>query len=162
MENSLPRNGKEGFIFGSIICSLTCIVMGTLNISINMGGLTKEVFLISLKAFPIIFVIAMLIEEMLVGRIAKKLVEKFTDENDSFNAVIMFRIFFTVMAMSIIMTIVGGILSGGIRIQIINEFIKAWPRNFCIAFLLELCVVQPFARKIMRVMHSKEITPLIM
>ena len=156
MNRSLPRNGKEGLIYGGIICALSCIFMSTLNISINMGGISKESIMISLKSFPLVFVIAMLVEGLFVGKIAENLVEKFSSPTDSFNAYIMFRVFFTVIGMSIIMTLVGGIFGFGFNIEVLKEFPMVWPRNFCIAIFYELIIAQPIARKVMRMMHKND------
>ncbi len=37
----MTRNGKEGLLYGGVICALTCIFMATMNISINMGWIIK-------------------------------------------------------------------------------------------------------------------------
>lgn len=154
MEKCMPRNGKEGLIYGGVICSLTCIVMATMNICINMGGVSTTSLLTVLKAIPVVFIIAMLIEMFIVGRIANKLVSIFISTTDSLNANIMFRTFFTVSGMSIIMTVVGGILASGFNMEVIKEFPISWPRNFCVAIFLELLIVQPIARSVMLVIHN--------
>lgn len=154
MNNSLPRNGKEGLLYGSIICILTCSIMATMNICINMGGMTSESLAIVAKSIPLVFVIAMLLEGVLVGKIADKLVSVYTEPTDSFNSHIMFRTFFTVIGMSILMTLVGGLLALGFTTEIFEEFIHAWPRNFCVAFMIELLFVQPIARAAMRAIHK--------
>ena len=156
MENCMPRNGKEGFIYGGVICALTCIFMATMNISIHMGGVSGESIVTALKAFPLVFVIAMILEALIVGRIAEKLVNVFSSPTDSFNAHILFRTFFTVIGMSIIMTTVGGILASGFSLEVIKEFPISWPRNFCVVIFLELLIVQPIARNVMKKMHETQ------
>ena len=154
MENCMPTNGKEGLIYGGVICALTCIFMATMNISINMGGVSGEAIVTSLKSFPLVFLIAMILEMFIVGRIADKLVNVFISPTDSLNAHILFRTFFTVIGMSIIMTIVGGCLANGFSLEAIKEFPIYWPRNFCVVIFLELIIVQPIARTVMRIMHE--------
>ena len=154
MEKCMPKNGKEGFIYGGVICELTCIFMATMNISINMGGVSEETIVTSLKAFPLVFIIAMILEGLIVGKIADKLVNVFSSQTDSLNAHILFRTFFTVIGMSIIMTTVGGILASGFTLEVIKEFPISWPRNFCVVIFLELLIVQPIARNVMRMMHE--------
>lgn len=156
MEKSMPGNKKEGIIYGSIICALTCIFMATMNISINMGGLSRQAIFISLKSFPLVFIIAMIFEAFIIGKLADKSVKIFSSPTDSLNAYILFRTFFTVIGMSIIMTLVGGVLAYGFNFEVIKEFIVGWPRNFCVAIFLELIIVQPFARKVMRIIHSNQ------
>ncbi len=154
MEKCMPSNGKEGLIYGGVICALTCIFMATMNICINMGGVSEKAIITSLKSFPLVFVIAMILEIFIVGKIADKLVNVFSSSKDCLNAHILFRTFFTVIGMSIIMTIVGGSLANGFSLEVIKEFLICWPRNFCVAIFLELLIVQPIARNVMRTMHE--------
>lgn len=154
MEKCMPRNGKEGLIYGGVICALTCSFMATMNICIGMGGMSREAIVISLKSFPLVFIIAMILEGLIVGKIAEKLVNVFSSPKDSFNAHILFRTFFTVIGMSIIMTNVGGVLASGFSLEVIKHFPIAWPRNFCVVIFLELLIVQPIARNVMRIMHE--------
>ena len=69
-ETRLPQNGKEGLLYGSIICLITVIVMLMLNIGTAFGGLTKDAFLVIVKMLPVIWIVAMLVESLIVGRIA--------------------------------------------------------------------------------------------
>ncbi|MBW6411741.1 DUF2798 domain-containing protein [Clostridium weizhouense] len=154
MEKCMPRNGKEGLIYGCVICALTCIFMATMNICINMGGVSGASIVTVLKAFPLVFIIAMILEMFIVGKVADKLVSIFILPTDSLNAHIMFRTFFTVIGMSIIMTNVGEILASGLSLEAIKEFPICWPRNFCVVMFLELLIVQPIARNMMRIMHE--------
>lgn len=155
MENCMPRNGKEGLIYGVVICTLTCIFMATMNISISMGGVSGKTIVTALKAFPLVFIIAMMLEMFIVGKIADKLVNIFSSPTDSLNSHILFRTFFTAIGMSIIMTNVGGVLASGFSMEVIKEFPIHWPRNFSVVIFLELLIVQPIARTVMRIMHDK-------
>lgn len=154
MEKCMPTNGKEGLIYGGVICALTCIFMATMNICINMGGVSGEAIVTSLKSFPVVFIIAMILETFIVGKIANKLVNVFILPTDSLNAHILFRTFFTVIGMSIIMTNVGESLASGFSLEVIKEFPTCWPRNFCVVIFLELLIVQPIARNVMTRMHE--------
>lgn len=155
-ETRLPRNGKEGALFGAIICTLTVLVMSTLNIALGAGKLDGEVVLTMLKAFPIIWVIVMILEPVVIGRIAEKLVGKFTKPTDSFNSKVLFRILFTVIGMSACMTLIGGIIGEGISSETFSNWLKIWPRNFTIALIAEGLVIQPFARFVMVKLHASQ------
>lgn len=155
MNKGLPRNNKEGLIYGCIIAAISCIFMASVNIAIEFGGFSKETIVTILKSLVPIFIIVMLLENFIVGKLAEKAVEKFASETDSFNAQILFRIFFTVIGMSLTMTIIGG-LFGSPFVEVIKHFPKAWPRNFCMAFFWEILVAQPIARKVMRTMHKDD------
>lgn len=61
--------------------------------------------------------------------------------------------------MSLVMTIIGGLL-GGDNLQIIfTEFFIRWPRNFCAAFFLNILVAGPISRFVLKFIqnHSQEV-----
>ncbi|MFX3631532.1 MAG: DUF2798 domain-containing protein [Candidatus Pristimantibacillus sp.] len=155
-ETRLPRNGKEGALYGAIICTLTCLFMTSLNVIINVGEFNADVALTILKTLPIFWVIVMIIEPVLIGRIAEKLVEKFTKPTDSFNAKILFRILFTVFGMSFCMTLIGGIIGNGFTSEIFSNFLATWPRNFLVVLIAETLVIQPIARFAMVKLHASQ------
>ena len=155
-ETRLPRNGKEGLLYGGIICLITVIVMLFLNIGTAMGKINLETVKLILILIPIIWIIAMLIETLLVGKIAEKLVERFVQPTDGFNARILFNILFCVTGMSCIMTIVGGMIGAReLCLEPIITFPTHWPRNFCVAIWCEILVAQPTARFVMKCIHRK-------
>lgn len=157
MELKLPNNKKEGFIYGGIICLITVIVMLSLNIYLNVGTINIDIFLSIIKLIPIIWIVAMVIETFIVGKISEKLVLKFSSKTDGFNAKILFNILFCVTGMSAVMTIVGAIIgSGKISLEPIITFPSHWPRNFFAAFWCEMLLAQPIARKIMEKIHLKQ------
>lgn len=109
-EQRLPQNGKEGFLYGGTICLITVIVMLILNISTSLNKFDLETLIIVAKMLPIIWIVAMLVENFIVGKISFILVSKFLGESDGFNAKILFNILFCVTGMSTIMTILGGMI----------------------------------------------------
>lgn len=155
-ENRLPRNAKEGLLFGTIISTLTVIFMTSLNIILSFGEFNGEVALTILKALPIIWVIVMIIEPTIFGRIAEALVKKFTKPTDSFNSKILFRILFTVLGMSAAMTLIGDIVGNGFRTEIFSNWLTNWPRNFAIVLIAESLVIQPIARFAMVKLHESQ------
>lgn len=155
-ETRLPRNSKEGALYGAIICTLTVLFMTSLNIILAVDEFNKEVAFTILKALPIIWIIVMIIEPVLIGRIAEKLVVKFTEPTDSFNAKILFRILFTVLGMSITMTIIGDIVGNGFHSEIFSNFLTNWPRNFLVVLIAESLVIQPIARFVMVKLHASQ------
>lgn len=155
-EIRLPRNGKEGALYGAIICTLTVLFMTSLNITLAAGEFNADVALMILKALPVMWVIVIIIEPVLIGRFAEKLVSQFTEPTDSFNAKIMFRILFTVLGMSFTMTLIGDIAGNGFSSEIVSRFLANWPRNFLIALIAESVVIQPIARLAMVKLHASQ------
>lgn len=150
----MPRNKKEGIIFGICMCFVMVFFMGMLNISIHYGALNGEVMMICLKAFPVTFVIAFILEGTVVHKINEMLLAKFCGEKDSVSARILFNCFFIVTCMSLFMTFIGGMLGGDSLSLITREFFIRWPRNFCAAFFLNILVAGPISRTILRMVQK--------
>lgn len=146
----MPTNKKEEMIFGVSMCFIMVLFMGLLNISIHLGGLNLESIKTTCIAFPVTFVIAFVLESFVIGKINRILLNKFVAPSDSKNAFILFNCFFIVTGMSLIMTIIGGLLGGDSLQTIIHEFFIRWPRNFCAAFFLNLIIAGPISRIILR------------
>src|SRR3954451_11368014 len=87
-ENRLPKNGKEGALFGAIIVTLSVLTMGSINMILAAGGFNKDVALNMLIMLPIIWVIVMIIEPVAIVRFAEFLSSKFISPTDGFAAVL--------------------------------------------------------------------------
>ena len=146
----MPKNKKEGIIFGLCMCCIMAFFMGLLNISVHMGGLNISSFLVALKAFPITFIMVLLLESFIVQPINLSLLQRFSKKSDSDNAKIMFNCFFIVTMMSLAMTIIGGLLGGDNVALIMKELFIRWPRNYFSAFFLNILIAGPVSRMILR------------
>ena len=155
-EKRLPRNGKEGLLYGAIISTLTVLFMTSLSIILAVGEFNGDVALTIIKTIPIMWIIVMIIEPAIFGRIAEALAAKFTQPTDSFNAKILFRILFTVLGMSAAMTLIGDIVGNGFSTEIFSNWVKNWPRNFIIVLIAESLVIQPIARYAMVKLHESQ------
>lgn len=155
-EKRLPRNGKEGLLYGTIISTLTVLFMTSLNVILGAGEFNGDVAFAILKALPIIWIIVMVIEPALIGRMAEALTAKFTHPTDSVNSKILFRIVFTVFGMSIVMTFVGDIVGNGFHPELFSNWLQNWPRNLVIVLLAESLVIQPIARFVMVKLHDAQ------
>mgnify|MGYP004554428785 FL=1 len=69
MEKRLPKNNKEGLIYGLTISIVTVTLMVLLNIGTEKG-INKDSLIIMLKSIPIFIILAMLIETFLIGRLS--------------------------------------------------------------------------------------------
>lgn len=156
MENRLPRSAKEGFLYGFIICTLTSFVMANMNIAIAMGGLSTVSIIAALKMWPIFLVLGLLVERFIAGKFASKMMDIFATKTDSFNAYILFNTFFTVIGMSITMTILGSLVGSNFNFAVLKKFPINWPRSFSVVLFLELIIVHPIARKVMVIIHSNQ------
>ena len=155
-EKRLPRNGKEGLLYGAIISTLTVLFMTSFSIILAVGEFNGDVAFTILKTIPVMWIIVMIIEPAIFGRIAEALVAKFTQPTDSFNAKIVFRILFTVLGMSAAMTLIGDIVGNGFSTENFSNWLKNWPRNFVIVLIAESLVIQPIARFAMVKLHESQ------
>ena len=166
-ELRLPWTAREGIIYGCIIAGLSSLIIGGYNVYDNLGYSleTFDDFLADyLVVWPAIFLIAFLLAKTLVGKIAKIVIGKFISPGDSVNAYICFNIIVCVLLMSVILTFLGGfigqsiaMLMGGNAVDVmglIENWPEIWPRNFCIAFWVEMLIAQPIARMAMVRIHT--------
>ena len=154
----MPTNKKEGLIYGISMCLIMVFFMGLLNISIHLGKLNLTSLKTAIIAFPVTFIIAFLLENIIIGKINHFLLEKFAGKSDSKNAYILFNCFFIVTMMSLLMTIVGGLLGGDTLQTVLGEFFIRWPRNFCAAFFLNILVAGPVSRTILKAIQKNSVS----
>ena len=150
----MPANKKENIVFDVCMCVIMVFFMGLLNISIHLGGFNLNSIKTTFIAFPVTLIIAYLLETFVVGKINHILLGKFVKETDSKNSFILFNCFFIVTMMSLIMTIIGGLLGGDNLQTIFTEFFIRWSRNFCAAFFLNILIAGPVSRFILRLMQQ--------
>lgn len=156
LDPRLPHNPKEGALYGSIICFFTALYMTVLNVRLAVGAFNVEAFSAIAVYFPLMFVIAMLVEPLLVGRLAEKAMHKLSPPSDSGNAKILFRMVFTVFGMSIVMTGIANAIVFGVNADWWGHVTSQWPRNFVAVLLAEAIIIQPIARAVMVKIHRKQ------
>lgn len=105
------------------------------------------------------FMAAVIAFVLITHGLADFLTKRIVSPKDSFNAAIIINTLCSVFLMSICMTIAGAwIGSGQISIKPIYHFFYKWPRNFAIAFEVEIFIAQPIARFVMiKIHHFQEI-----
>lgn len=159
-ELRLPHNNKEGLLYGTVICGITALLMTVFNIVLHVQTFNSEVFFIILKLYPLFFVVAMLLENFVVSHFSHAMIAKFASKKDSFNAQILFNVLFTVLGMSLLMTVIGDFVGNGFVLKsgMVGRFLTAWPRNFSIVLGIELLIAQPIARKVMMMLHKKVVS----
>ena len=145
------------------------MLIGGFNVYDNMGY-SLDTFGDFLKDFviiwPIMFVLAFILSNTIVGWIAGKVVHRFMAPTDSVNTYICFNLIMCVLQMSLILTFVGGLIGqlvgfvlGGNDMnvmELIENYPRTWPRNFCIAFWVEMLIAQPAARRVMVTIHRRQ------
>lgn len=155
-ETRLPRNGKEGIIFLLLISIISVNTIAPIIIGLERG-FSKEVYLDTLKIIPIMWIIVILSVRLVAGPIVRKLLPIFTGQTDGFNARILLNTLLNVTVLSILLSIIGTWVGmKQISLEPFKNFLHIWPRNFGIAFWIELLVAQPIARFAMKKLHSRQ------
>ena len=148
----LPRNKKEFALFIAIISIISVNIIAPLITCFEIGFSFKT-WQMAIKVVPFIWISVVLLV-LLTYKPAEYMTSKIVDEKDSFNSHIIVNVLCTVFLMSIFLTVIGTWI-GNMQISIdpIKKFFYLWPRNFSIAFAVELLIAQPIARFILLKLH---------
>lgn len=156
METRLPRNGKEGILFLLIISIVSVNTIAPIIMGLERG-FSKDVYLETLKIIPFMWVIVIFSVRFIAGPIVGKLLPKFVRQTDGFNARILLNTLLNVTVLSLLLTIIGTWIGmKQISLEPFQNFLHIWPRNFAIAFWIELLLAQPIARFVMKQMHLRK------
>ena len=155
-ETRLPRNAKEGILFLLIISIISVNTIAPIIVGLERG-FSKEVYMDTLKIIPFMWVIVVLLVRLVAGPIVGKVMPKFVGQTDGFNARILLNTLLNVTVLSLCLTIIGSWVGmGEINLEPFKNFLHIWPRNFAIAFWIELLIAQPIARYAMKRIHLKQ------
>ena len=165
----MPWNAREGIVYGGVIAALSSLIIGGYNVYDIMGYTPDRIgeFLGKyLVIWPFVFVVAFLLATTLVSKIANFVVRRYIGPEDSANAYICCNIIVNVLLMSVILSFLGGavgqtvgyLLGGPVTdlAGLAENWPRIWPRNFCIAFWVEMLIAQPAARAVMVRAHTPQ------
>ncbi|OMD61186.1 hypothetical protein BSK48_28915 [Paenibacillus odorifer] len=155
-DTRLPRNGKEGILFLLIISIISVNTIAPIIVGLERG-FSKEVYIDTLKVIPFMWMIVVLSVRLVAGPIVGKVMPKFMGQTDGFNARILLNTLLNVTVLSILLSIIGTwVGTKQISLDSLKNFLHIWPRNFGIAFWIELLVAQPIARFAMKTLHARQ------
>jgi hypothetical protein len=151
----LPRNKKEFALFLAIVSILSVNIIAPLITCFELG-FYWFVWMNVLCVLPFIW-LAVVVFALLTHKPAAWMTSRILEESDSFNAHIIVNTLCNVLLMSIALTVVGAwIGTRQITMEPIYRFFYHWPRNFTIAFGVEILIAQPFARCILLKLHQHQ------
>ncbi|WP_379129709.1 hypothetical protein [Paenibacillus sp. sgz500958] len=96
----------------------------------------------TLKIIPFMWIIVMLSIRLIAGPIVRKLTPKFAGPTDGFNARVLLNTLLNVTVLSLWLSF--------------EHFFHIWPRNFGVAFWIEILIAQPIARFAMKKLHLSQ------
>ncbi|WP_339311340.1 hypothetical protein [Paenibacillus sp. FSL M7-0896] len=155
-ETRLPRNAKEGILFLLIISILSVNTIAPVIVGLERG-FSKEVYLDTLKVIPFMWIIVVLLVKLVAGPLVGIVMPRFIGCTDGFNARVLLNIVLNVTVLSILLSVIGPWVGmRRISLEPIKNFLHIWPRNFGVAFWIELLVAQPIARFGMKLLHARQ------
>lgn len=155
-EDRLPQSPKEGIIFMLIISIISVNTIAPIIMGLEFG-FSKENYLETLKVIPSMWIIVIILVRFVAGPLAGKVMPKFVEKTDGFNARVLLNILLNVTILSILFTVIRTwVGTKQISLEPFQNFFHSWFRNFGVAFWIELLIAQPIARFAMKKIHSKQ------
>lgn len=146
----MPTNKKESLLFTSLMCSMMVLGMSVYNLMLHghfsMGELLKG-------AIPGI-IVAFILDEFVVGILAKKIAFKLPINHEKKIQVILTITFCMVLGMVTCMSLFGIIMELGFPNGMLGLYLHAWKMNFIVALPLQLLIVGPISRKILATIQA--------
>ncbi|MCY9096272.1 DUF2798 domain-containing protein [Bacillus inaquosorum] len=146
----MPTNKKEGIIFGVMMCFGMVCVMSIYNAIIN--GAIQDFSLVTVFEMVIGFMVALLLDLLLVGPLAKKIAFSLPFDKSKKLYVILAMSTCMVIGMVLCMSVFGLVtaaLSNGINgNSLFSAYLMIVLKNFILAYPLQLLVMGPLVRGI--------------
>ena len=138
----MPRNKKEGIIFGVTMCFLMVCGMSTYILAL-VGKLSFAKFVIGLIPG---FIVAFFFDTVIVGPVAKKIAFKLPINKNSKLQIILAISLLMVTGMVTFMSIFGLLMRPEIPQNIVSTYFIGWGMNFITALPLQLLIVGSISR----------------
>ena len=149
----MPRTKREGVFYGVVMAFTMSIFMNLLNTFLH-AGVSMQSLGRALLLQPVIFAIVMVVESLVVSKLAQKAMKRFVRAKDSAEAHTLARTVCMVTGMSLAMSLIGLVLAGTPLSELLARFTAAWPVNFCAAFWWQILVAGPAARMALRALRT--------
>ena len=138
----MPRNKKEGIIFGVTMCFFMVCGMSAYNLAL-VGKLSYTKFAIGLIPG---FIVAFFFDMVIVGPVAKQLAFKLPiDRNNKLQTILAISLLM-VTGMVTFMSVFGLLMRSELPENIVSAYVTAWGMNFIAALPLQLLLVGPISR----------------
>lgn len=147
----VPENKKEAFYFGIMMCFGMVVIMTFYNFAIN-GLIGKMTFMEGLISFVSGFVVALILDFLIVGPLAKKIAFMLPfDKTNKVYVVIMISTCM-VIGMASCMSFYGFMVSyfnnSLTGDSLITSYLSIFIKNFVVAYPLQLIIMGPIVRGI--------------
>ena len=144
----MPETKFQDFVYTLIMAFLMVYVMVCYNISIHTGGLSNFVFIEAFKELPFMWIVAIILEFFLIGKIAHNLTFKVLDPKKTPSIIISYGISIVIVSfMCPIMSLIATIF---INKPSLDIFISSWLQSMVLSFPMAMCFQLFYAGPIVR------------
>ena len=156
----MPKNTFQEVIFTILMVFVMVYAMICYNISLNIGGMTNEVFLSAFHELIIMGPIAFILDFFIVGKLAKAKAFKIVDvkKDNPFHLVLAISCV-SVILMCPLMSLVATILFKNAGSQIIAVWLQTTVLNFPMALCWQIFFAGPLVRFIFGLIFREEKQP---
>lgn len=151
----MGKNKKEQLVFTTLTCACMVLGMSFYNVWL-MKGFTSSVFIDVVIGFIPAFVVGLLIDIFVVGKISKSIVTRIVKQRDPLIKKILFMSLFMVSGMVLFMSLYGAVMNVGLSSELPSAYIKGIGFNFIAALPLQLLIVGPIVRLIFTKIYSED------
>lgn len=145
----MPQNRKESLIYTVLMCTFMVFVMSVYNVILNLGftfDAVREAWL----GFPVAFAVAIVLDWFVVSGPAKKIAFSILKPEDANLKKAIVVSSFMVTGMVILMSLFGAVLHGGISQITLILWLTNIPKNFIMAYPLQIIIARPLIQFIFR------------
>ena len=144
----MPETKFQDFVYTLIMAFFFFYLMVCYNISIHTGGLSNFVFIEAFKELPFMWIVAIILEFFLIGKIAHNLTFKVLNPKKTPNIIISYGISIVIVSfMCPIMSLIATIF---INKPSLDIFISSWLQSMVLSFPMAMCFQLFYAGPIVR------------
>ncbi|MFV0528313.1 MAG: DUF2798 domain-containing protein [Lachnospiraceae bacterium] len=151
----MPKTKFQNFVFTAIMAILMVYVIICYNISLNIGGMTTQVFLKAFSELVIMAPIAFVLEMFVVDKIAHYLAFRIVRPEDRQIVIILVISSMIVCIMCPTMSLVATLLYKHAGAEVVAVWLQTTALNFPMAFFLQIFFVGPFVRLLSRALFER-------
>lgn len=156
----MPRNLKEEIVFTAIMAGLMVLVMTGYNVAMAQG-LSNELPMAILSGYPLGLIVAIILDLLIVGPIAKGLAFKYIVNDYMKKNTVLIGITISVLmvlGMVTLMSFFGIAVEGKLAEgHILATYGHTWIFNLIVALPLQLLIVGPIARGVLSTMQKASV-----
>lgn len=155
----MPKTKFQNFIFTLIMAFVMVYAMICYNISLSIGGMKNEVFLLAFHELTIMLPVAFVLEMFVVEKLSHKLAFRIVTPGEDKPIVITLAISSMIVClMCPMMSLVATALFKHAGREFIAVWLQTTAMNFPMAFFWQIFFAGPFVRLIFRTIFKKQLS----